>query len=61
MPNLRSKVWKPSKGDNIIRLSEKHFPCYVPDILKGKPALQTGSVCTHNTQVQVEEKILLYV
>lgn len=30
MPNLSLKGWKPSKGDNIIRLSERHFPCYVP-------------------------------
>jgi hypothetical protein len=49
-PKLSPKGGKPSKGDNPIRLSERHFPCYVPDTPKGKPGLRNCFVCTHTTQ-----------
>lgn len=48
-PKLSPKGGKPSKGDNPVRLSERHFPCYVPDTPKGKPGLRTCFVCTHTT------------
>lgn len=48
-PKLSPKGGRPSKGDNPIRLSDRHFPCYVPDTPKGKPGLRTCFVCTHTT------------